>query len=113
MYCSLLYITPFFIVIFLFTYLLRLFFFFNDPAPTEIYTLSLHDALPISVELRVRDPELPLALRDEEIQPLDQLGDLLAIQLTAELIQARLLRLVLMLAFVVAPLQPPHVRPMG
>src|SRR5947207_12254982 len=25
-----------------------LFFFFNDPAPTEIYTLSLHDALPIS-----------------------------------------------------------------
>src|SRR5205809_7010129 len=24
------------------------FFFFNDPSPTEIYTLSLHDALPIS-----------------------------------------------------------------
>src|SRR5437773_12147990 len=24
------------------------FFFFNDPASTEIYTLSLHDALPIS-----------------------------------------------------------------
>src|SRR5207248_11353733 len=24
------------------------FFSFNDPAPTEIYTLSLHDALPIS-----------------------------------------------------------------
>src|SRR5439155_26617181 len=23
-------------------------FFFNDPPPTEIYTLSLHDALPIS-----------------------------------------------------------------
>src|SRR5690349_23913348 len=23
------------------------FFFFNDPATTEIYTLSLHDALPI------------------------------------------------------------------
>src|SRR2546430_5139969 len=23
------------------------FFFFNDPAPTEIYTLPLHDALPI------------------------------------------------------------------
>src|SRR5258708_19539234 len=23
------------------------FFFFNDPAPTEIYPLSLHDALPI------------------------------------------------------------------
>src|SRR5438034_7385543 len=26
---------------------LLLFFFFKDPAPTEIYTLSLHDALPI------------------------------------------------------------------
>src|SRR6266446_7729026 len=25
------------------------FFFFNDTAPTEIYTLSLHDALPTSV----------------------------------------------------------------
>src|SRR5262249_61296195 len=28
-------------------HLLPSFFFFNDPAPTEIYTLSLHDALPI------------------------------------------------------------------
>src|SRR6267142_7115712 len=27
------------------------FFFFNDTATTEIYTLSLHDALPISSEL--------------------------------------------------------------
>ena len=25
-----------------------IFFFFNDTATTEIYTLSLHDALPIS-----------------------------------------------------------------
>src|SRR5688572_32514885 len=32
-------------VIFLF------FFFFNDTATTEIYTLSLHDALPISLEI--------------------------------------------------------------
>src|SRR5688572_31802773 len=28
---------------------LSLYFFFNDTATTEIYTLSLHDALPISV----------------------------------------------------------------
>src|ERR671926_738566 len=28
--------------------LLSFFFFFNDTATTEIYTLSLHDALPIS-----------------------------------------------------------------
>src|SRR3989442_10815400 len=36
-----------------------LFFFFNDTATTEIYTLSLHDALPISargrLDLRPRD----------------------------------------------------------
>src|SRR5688572_31563488 len=31
------------------------FFFFNDPATTEIYTLSLHDALPIC--LREHDHE--------------------------------------------------------
>src|SRR3712207_9416902 len=29
------------------TYEVYLFFFFNDTATTEIYTLSLHDALPI------------------------------------------------------------------
>ena len=29
------------------------FFFFNDTATTEIYTLSLHDALPISNMLTV------------------------------------------------------------
>jgi len=28
-----------------------LFFFFNDTATTEIYTLSLHDALPICAAL--------------------------------------------------------------
>src|SRR2546429_9481729 len=28
-------------------YVYRIFFFFNDTATTEIYTLSLHDALPI------------------------------------------------------------------
>src|SRR3712207_8629418 len=31
------------------------FFFFNDTATTEIYTLSLHDALPISEEWTVVD----------------------------------------------------------
>src|SRR6202000_23613 len=30
-------------------------FFFNDTATTEIYTLSLHDALPISCGLGARD----------------------------------------------------------
>src|SRR6266478_9381170 len=31
------------------------FFFFNDTATTEIYTLSLHDALPIFARLRRLD----------------------------------------------------------
>src|SRR2546430_8487451 len=31
-----------------FSHILFFFFFFNDTATTEIYTLSLHDALPIS-----------------------------------------------------------------
>src|SRR5256885_11405045 len=30
------------------------FFFFNDTATTEIYTLSLHDALPISITMSRR-----------------------------------------------------------
>src|SRR5437588_12695781 len=34
------------------------FFFFNDTAPTEIYTLSLHDALPILLLLSLLLPSL-------------------------------------------------------
>src|SRR3712207_8508194 len=30
-------------------FIIDVFFFFNDTATTEIYTLSLHDALPISI----------------------------------------------------------------
>src|SRR5689334_25123513 len=37
---------------------LFLFFFFNDTATTEIYTLSLHDALPISWILRAMSSSL-------------------------------------------------------
>src|SRR2546422_4219621 len=36
-----------------------LFFFFNDTATTEIYTLSLHDALPIWAILIARQPLFP------------------------------------------------------
>src|SRR5438874_11260944 len=54
-----------------------LFFFFNDTATTEIYTLSLHDALPISDLLRalprshLRPPRrslLPLLLVLRELE---------------------------------------------
>src|SRR2546427_7905122 len=40
-----------------------LFFFFNDTATTEIYTLSLHDALPISIpaDTDASDPPPPEA----------------------------------------------------
>src|SRR5206468_12163646 len=37
---------------------LLFFFFFNDTATTEIYTLSLHDALPIPGQLRRGRPGL-------------------------------------------------------
>ena len=41
-------ILPVFFFLFFYVFF---FFFFNDTATTEIYTLSLHDALPISFEL--------------------------------------------------------------
>src|SRR2546430_12488723 len=40
------------------------FFFFNDTATTEIYTLSLHDALPIFILSRDRFGIKPLFLAD-------------------------------------------------
>src|SRR3712207_9107664 len=43
--------------------ILVLFFFFNDTATTEIYTLSLHDALPIS---RLAERVQRLVVRDAE-----------------------------------------------
>src|SRR6201746_2362594 len=39
----------------IFLYRFFFFFFFNDPATTEIYTLSLHDALPISSRIAQHD----------------------------------------------------------
>src|SRR5688572_32603387 len=41
---------------------LLFFFFFNDPATTEIYTLSLHDALPICVLLPLGPYEVKATL---------------------------------------------------
>src|SRR2546427_6069737 len=59
--CALLFLVPF-----------CFFFFFNDTATTEIYTLSLHDALPICL---VRRPVLaPVAdrARGAGVRHLDQ-----------------------------------------
>src|SRR6266567_6907499 len=46
-------------------------FFFNDTATTEIYTLSLHDALPISraVQQRARHVEADAVVLDTCIHP--------------------------------------------
>src|SRR2546423_11690507 len=59
-------------------------FFFNDTATTEIYTLSLHDALPI---FRVRGDVHPLArhlARHLEVE-LDAVGVLRSEEHTSEL----------------------------
>src|SRR5215204_4676518 len=44
-------------------------FFFNDTATTEIYTLSLHDALPISQALGRYNVTLPATLTARSYQP--------------------------------------------
>src|SRR5258707_4963165 len=46
-----------------------LFFFFNDTATTEIYTLSLHDALPISVRFDVTDGKRTIAVAYQGLLP--------------------------------------------
>src|SRR2546430_17207793 len=45
------------------------FFFFNDTATTEIYTLSLHDALPISVRAEIRDGEHEVERAAQLVEP--------------------------------------------
>src|SRR5258708_16277968 len=49
------------------------FFFFNDTATTEIYTLSLHDALPISDG--VRDPHADHRLTRSKHSAYERLRD--------------------------------------
>src|SRR3989441_2325300 len=81
------------------------FFFFNDTATTEIYTLSLHDALPICVghgevvtgldAHLAPDLDLPAQVHEErpvrhvdDLHPLhrtDRVDDLLAVRLVARL----------------------------
>src|SRR2546422_1452199 len=62
------------------------FFFFNDTATTEIYTLSLHDALPIFAPNRVRhglgahlDHHHPIEVRRRDLpqEPLDELPEVI------------------------------------
>src|SRR2546430_16986722 len=46
-----------------------IFFFFNDTATTEIYTLSLHDALPIWIA-----PRVSVGVREERCSALRGIG---------------------------------------
>src|SRR3712207_7914169 len=50
-------------------------FFFNDTATTEIYTLSLHDALPICARHREGHGDVGLRAGDEPARRLDDRGD--------------------------------------
>src|SRR2546422_10557127 len=52
-------------VVFSFISLCFFFFFFNDTATTEIYTLSLHDALPIFGERRLAEGKCLLQAGDQ------------------------------------------------
>src|SRR2546427_7389851 len=52
------------------------FFFFNDTATTEIYTLSLHDALPI---LPAHRPQRPRSAQPRVLRPLDLAPDPVAV----------------------------------
>src|SRR5436309_14290352 len=47
-------------------------FFFNDTATTEIYTLSLHDALPISCQPGVAVRQGPVQLRGDRSRRSDR-----------------------------------------
>src|SRR3712207_9556886 len=57
---------------------LSVFFFFNDTATTEIYTLSLHDALPIcpTTHLLASDAHqpIPVLVRQQLLEPRRSVG---------------------------------------
>src|SRR2546421_13042289 len=63
------------------------FFFFNDTATTEIYTLSLHDALPISFQ---RQPERTAAGRVAHLHSSSRFGLQRVLQLSLDRKSTRL-----------------------
>src|SRR3712207_8261129 len=54
--------------------LLSCFFFFNDTATTEIYTLSLHDALPIFPGSCAVDSASMISARSRRLRPCSKRG---------------------------------------
>src|SRR2546422_6244535 len=75
------------------------FFFFNDTATTEIYTLSLHDALPISGRRDVLgggDPNnVPRAIADDSKRPQRVVAELSMARLTRAIYSQRQLQQVM------------------
>src|SRR5258708_24115277 len=59
------------------------FFFFNDTATTEIYTLSLHDALPICFWF-TRNPEARSKCSEKRVPLHEELGGVLRVELRSE-----------------------------
>src|SRR6266550_9069966 len=59
-------------ILFLYCCIVFFFFFFNDTATTEIYTLSLHDALPISTRHGTRP--LPHGFARRSVPPARSCG---------------------------------------
>src|SRR2546427_11031879 len=76
-----------------------MFFFFNDTATTEIYTLSLHDALPISAQ-RVEDDNL--------VDTVDKLGTEHTLQTFHRLRTYRLMLLIAHIFLVAFRKTDPH-----
>src|SRR2546427_6567883 len=67
------------------------FFFFNDTATTEIYTLSLHDALPICLRMVRRTPRASRADVVDDCGPLNAIvGDTIANQIREDRKSTRL-----------------------
>src|SRR5256885_5567929 len=69
-----------------------LFFFFNDTATTEIYTLSLHDALPIyNKTVLIGDwpymTAFDMSLRERNFDVLDALTRMTRLMVEGEIIQ--------------------------
>ena len=75
--------------------------------------MRIHPDPPI--ELEIRNLELPVALGDENVEPLDELHDFLPIKIARELIELALIRLSVPAGFalVVAAFETPNIGPVG
>src|SRR6266446_9196456 len=65
-------------------YFMNFFFFFNDTATTEIYTLSLHDALPICLQ----PFEVALAGKPEILREVGWAGEIEKIEILTKALRS-------------------------